>query len=145
MTTSVCGRCGKVIFRAGPGRPRKLCPDCRSERYGRDHKARRKAEMQNYVGKPCSRCGQPMEEGDEVHLDHRDGGGPNDYLGLSHAKCNLAGAARKRAAAAQRDERRNGRLDPGPPRTDVVHDETPGRCHCEERAHSLGAWPSRCW
>jgi hypothetical protein len=110
VTTSVCGACGKVIFRSGPGRPRKLCPECRTERYGREHKARREFEMQNYIGKPCSRCGRPMEAGDEVHLDHVDGGGPNDYRGLSHKRCNLA------AAAAVRDRRTPARVEPVPPR-----------------------------
>lgn len=152
MTTSVCSECGTVIFREGPGRPRKLCPDCRTDRYGRDHKARRAAELKDYVGKPCSRCGKPLEEGDDVHLDHVDGGGPNQYLGLSHAKCNLAGASRQRdllaggrALAAGREQaavapRRS--HDPGPPREGVVHAEG---CRCRETAASMGVWPSRCW
>jgi hypothetical protein len=153
MTTSTCRNCGTVIFKPGPGRPRKLCPDCRTERYGLDHKARRAAELADYVGRPCSRCGKPMLEDDEVHLDHVDGGGPNDYRGLSHAKCNMAGAARSRAVAAGRPRlaagkeqpvAKAGRYDPGPPREGIVH-EPPGRCHCEERAWTMGVWPSRCF
>jgi hypothetical protein len=48
-----------------------------------------------------------MERGQELHLDHRDGGGPHEYLGWSHAACNL------RAASVQRDLRAAARVAAG--------------------------------
>jgi hypothetical protein len=87
-----------------------------------------------------------MLESDELHLDHVDGGGPNEYRGLSHARCNLTGAARRRsAAAAARREIAAAmprRRDPGPMRTDIEHFEW---CECAARAQQFGAWPGRCW
>jgi hypothetical protein len=128
-----------------------LCDECRGGRYGGAHQKKRAAELEQQWGRPCARCGKPMERGQELHLDHRDGGGPHEYLGWSHAACNL------RAASVQRDLRAAARVasaapqptarkppDPGPPRPGVVH-EAPGRCHCEERAQAMGVWPSQCW
>lgn len=152
MPTGVCRECGAVIFREGPGRPRKLCDACRGGRYGGAHQKKRAAELEDAYGKPCARCGRPMERGQELHLDHRDGGGPHDYLGWSHARCNLAAASRQRDILAGRRALAAGTEqaavsprrshDPGPPRPDVVHAEG---CRCRETAACMGVWPSRCW
>ncbi len=49
--------------------------------------------LANAIGKPCVRCGLPIEAGQPVDLDHRDDG--NGYRGLAHASCNRrAGAER---------------------------------------------------
>jgi hypothetical protein len=108
VTQSVCRSCGAVIFREGAGRPRKLCDVCRGGRYGGAHQKKRAAELEQQYGRPCARCGKPMERGQELHLDHRDGGGPSDYLGWSHAICNL------RAASAQRDRNAAARVAAAP-------------------------------
>lgn len=99
MSVGICRSCGAQIGRPGPGRPRKLCDECRGGRYGGVHQTKRAREIESAYGTPCARCGKPMERGQELHLDHRDGGGPSDYIGFSHAKCNLSAASRSRAAA----------------------------------------------
>ncbi len=44
-------------------------------------------------GKPCVRCGEPLERGQAIDLDHNDDG--MTYRGLAHATCNRrAGAER---------------------------------------------------
>ena len=71
-------------------------------------------------------------EGQEIHLDHADGGGPDDYNGWAHAHCNTsAGAAR----GNQLRGRRNGAVArPAPlarlpaPRQCEFHD--PPLSHC---------------
>ena len=75
-------------------------------------------------------------------LYHADGGTARDYIGFSHAACNMAAGGR---AAARRAPVMPGVIDapvPAPPRHDIIH--RPG-CRCAEKARSWGAWPSRCW
>src|SRR5690606_22491985 len=86
------------------GRPSKRCRDCRAEqveRYGTEHKRLRKETLSQAYGQPCARCGEPMQPGQELHLDHADEG--SGYIGFSHKRCNLAAGASKinkeRAAA----------------------------------------------
>ena len=38
----------------------------------------------------CSRCGELIDPRDRWDLDHVDGGGPMDYHGPPHARCNRA-------------------------------------------------------
>jgi hypothetical protein len=40
------------------------------------------------AGVECSRCGERIDPRDKWDLDHIDGGGPYDYYGQSHARCN---------------------------------------------------------
>ena len=94
LPTKSCDVCGESFWQ-GRGRPSRYCPPCRAEvsRYGSAHQAVRAATIEGAVGTPCARCKVPIMEGQQVHLDHRDGG--NGYLGFSHARCNVsAGASR---------------------------------------------------
>ena len=149
-----CEQCGRGFVLA-TGRPAKRCPDCRGragQRYGSAHKRLRAAGVEAAYGTPCARCGRPLEYGQELHLDHADGGGPGDYRGWSHAACNIAAGNRHRhgravkaaqLAVSQPVATRPGPpYDPGPRRQDVEHKSW---CQCERMAVSLGAWPSRCW
>jgi hypothetical protein len=63
--------------------------------WGINHQ-RRRAAIAPYVnaGKAtCCRCHQPIEPGEEWHLDHNDD--RNGYAGVAHAPCNLAAGADK--------------------------------------------------
>lgn len=80
----------------------KFCEAHRS-RYGAAHRAKRANEIEAAYGQPCSRCHKPMREGQELHLDHLDGGGPDEYRGFSHQSCNVRASnyrAAERARAA---------------------------------------------
>ena len=46
----------------------------------------------------CVRCGKPIAPGEAWDLDHVDGGGPHDYAGPAHGRCNRQAGARKRNA-----------------------------------------------
>lgn len=62
-------------------------------RYGRQHRSIRRALLADAIGRPCVRCGKPIEAGQAVDLDHADDG--RSYRGLAHATCNRrAGQAR---------------------------------------------------
>lgn len=54
--------------------------------YGGTHQATRRAALPDAYGRPCSRCGRPMLEGQALDLDHTDD--RDGYRGFSHAKCN---------------------------------------------------------
>ena len=61
-------------------------------RYGRAHRQLRqqwasRVARGNVV---CRRCGEFIDPRDRWDLDHVDGGGPMDYHGPSHARCNRA-------------------------------------------------------
>ena len=75
-------------------------------KYGTAHRRLRKqwARKVERGDVECSRCGDPIDPRDTWDLDHRDGGGPLDYYGPSHARCN-------RATSSHRVER-EGWLDP---------------------------------
>jgi hypothetical protein len=66
-----------------------------TDRYGHRHRRLRAYLVATMDGRLCARCGRPLRAGDAVDLDHVDGGGPTDYLGLAHAHCNRSTAARK--------------------------------------------------
>jgi hypothetical protein len=78
-----------------------------AQRYGRRHRAIRSALMVDAIGKRCVRCGQPIEAGQAVDLDHHDNG--HDYRGLAHATCNRRAGA-ERGAVLKR-ARRNPIMD----------------------------------
>ncbi len=65
-----------------------------ARRYGWAHRRKRSAELADQHGRPCYRCGRPMARWQRLHLDHLDGGGPNDYAGWSHRRCNESAGAR---------------------------------------------------
>ena len=63
--------------------------------WGKNHQ-RRRAALVPYVntGKAtCCRCNEPIDPGDDWHLDHNDA--RDGYLGVSHATCNLRDGANK--------------------------------------------------
>lgn len=71
-------------------------------RYGRRHRAIRRALLAGAIGKPCVRCGQPIDAGQGVDLDHADDG--RNYRGLAHATCNRR-AGQERGEALKRARR----------------------------------------
>lgn len=147
MTASRCRNCGDMIFRPGQGRPSAFCARCKANgfgRYGSEHQRRRAAGIEAAYYQPCSRCGKVMLPGQELHLDHLDGGGPNDYLGFSHSKCNEAAGGRL-ASARRRGEAAAARVtphDPGPEPEGLVHRPD---CACADKALAFGRWPTECW
>jgi hypothetical protein len=94
MPIKRCEVCGKG-FSQGRGRPSKRCPACRpgGGRYGGAHKKLVAETRDQAYGRACCRCGGVMLRGQELHLDHADGGGPADYRGWAHAHCNESAAA----------------------------------------------------
>jgi hypothetical protein len=150
-----CKACG-LAFWQGRGRPSAYCAQCRkgNPRYGTAHRARRAEGLAYAWGSPCSRCGLPLLEGQEVHLDHADGGGPDDYRGWSHASCNEAAGARtanRNRGMARHPERyavpagaREERAYVPPPGSLPGFPHGPG-CRCGESYGQFGVWPSRCW
>lgn len=63
--------------------------------YGTEHQKLRAKLLPLAYGTPCSRCGQPMLQGQTLHFDHTDD--RTNYLGFSHAACNLKAGAQKAA------------------------------------------------
>jgi len=61
-------------------------------RYGTAHRRLRKqwARKVERGDVECWRCGKVIDPRDAWDLDHVDGGGPMDYYGPSHARCNRA-------------------------------------------------------
>ncbi len=101
MPNLVCKGCGTTFFQHR-GRPAKTCPECRAEnrRYGPEHEKLRAELAPVSVGTPCSRCGRPMLDPDDMDLDHRDDGA--GYRGMAHRSCNRrAGAIRGNKARAR--------------------------------------------
>jgi hypothetical protein len=66
-------------------------------RYGTAHRQLRKrwARRVERGDVECWRCGNPIDPREPFDLDHVDGGGPTDYYGPSHARCNRATNRRK--------------------------------------------------
>src|SRR5687767_8504589 len=74
-----------------------------NDRYGRMHRVERERVrlVVETGGAVCSRCSRPIHPHEPWDLDHADGGGPRDYRGPSHRKCNRKTAtwtAQRRAA-----------------------------------------------
>ncbi|MBA2741897.1 MAG: hypothetical protein H0U46_07790 [Actinobacteria bacterium] len=61
-------------------------------KYGTAHRRLRKqwASRVSRGGVTCSRCGELIDPRDRWDLDHVDGGGPLEYHGPCHARCNRA-------------------------------------------------------
>jgi hypothetical protein len=143
-----CEACGKQ-FMQGRGRPARYCPAHRhgGGKYDGAHKQRRAATIGQAWGQACTRCGRVLEWGQEIHLDHRDGGGPGDYRGWAHAACNTAAGARKGNRMRAVLNGRTVRPAAGsvlPPALPPVTGPNPGiehrpDCSCGE------LWTSRCW
>lgn len=98
MPDRSCEVCG-ARFWQGKGRPAKRCQACRPQagRYGTSHQRLRKATLPAAYGSPCVRCGEVMNLGQPLDLDHDELGG---YLGYAHASCNRSAGAAKRNAKA---------------------------------------------
>jgi hypothetical protein len=149
MPIKSCEVCG-AGFAQGRGRPSKYCPKHRDGggRYGGEHRKLRETTKAAAYGRPCARCQKPMLPGQELHLDHADGGGPVDYLGWSHAYCNTTAP-----------HRTNGQRAPGGPsavRPEVVVIPPvyePGSIRHRPECVCGGSvvyepgewWTSRCW
>jgi hypothetical protein len=43
----------------------------------------------------CARCGRPIMAGERWDLGHVDGGGPRDWSGAEHLKCNRGAPGRR--------------------------------------------------
>jgi hypothetical protein len=147
MPMRTCETCGKS-FSQGRGRPARWCPEHRNGggKYGTAHRQLRARTIGQAWGTACVRCGRVLEYGQEIQLDHLDGGGPGDYRGWSHAHCNQAAGARKinRLRAAVNGYRPTARppapaipqVVPKGPNPNIAHDAD---CKCGE------LWTSRCW
>ena len=65
-------------------------------KYDRRHRRIRRAMLPFAYGQPCVHCGQPMQVGQDLELDHTaDGLG---YRGMVHAFCNRSEGGRRGAA-----------------------------------------------
>jgi hypothetical protein len=76
-------------------------------RYGRRHRQLRR-ELAGVVAAgraKCARCARPILPTEQWDLSHVDGGGPADYEGVAHARCNRATATHR----VEREQRRTSR------------------------------------
>jgi hypothetical protein len=156
MPTRCCETCGRSFWQ-GRGRPSRFCPAHRAGggKYGGAHKQLRAAAIGQAWYTACVRCGLVMLPGQELHLDHLDGGGPGDYRGWAHAHCNTSAGASKGNRM-----RANGRPvtagitpagppppPPVPPGPDPSIRHSPD-CSCGGTVFYPGPdklWTSRCW
>jgi hypothetical protein len=134
MPVRACEACGRS-FTQGRSRPARFCPDCRpgGGRYGGEHRKLRESTIAEAYGQPCSRCGRPMVQGQDLHLDHDDSGDPSSYLGFSHAVCNTT--------APHRTVRVNGFSYPALEIPPARNPDIPHRPDCRCGAMRT----SRCW
>lgn len=75
--------------------------------YGTEHQRARRQLLPYAYGQPCTRCGQPLQPGQPLHLDHNDT--RTGYLGFAHASCNRRAGARK--GALMQGQAQRSRLD----------------------------------
>lgn len=68
-------------------------PNSNRRGYDYTHKQLRKALLPLAYGQPCSICGETMEKGQELHLDHTSD--RTGYRGFAHAECNTRDGAYK--------------------------------------------------
>lgn len=61
--------------------------------YDREHQKLRAKLLPLAYGKLCHLCGEVMEEGEALHLDHTEN--RTGYRGMSHAACNVLDGARR--------------------------------------------------
>jgi hypothetical protein len=66
--------------------------------YGARHQELRRRLLPTAIGRPCSRCGQPMLAGQALDLDHTDD--RRGYRGFAHAECNRRAAGYKSTGSA---------------------------------------------
>jgi hypothetical protein len=138
-----CTNC-RSSFVQRTGRPAMWCPSCRQDggRYDGEHKKIRAQGLEAAYGAPCARCGVLMLRGQDLELDHADGGGPRDYLGFSHRDCNRrAGASLGGQIRAARHGPYRGASRRSPtPRVPIGWCKSPAGCtshdHTHERAQS---------
>jgi hypothetical protein len=71
-----------------------------SQGYGTDHQKLRRQLLATAVGRLCTRCGQPIQPGQPVDLDHTDD--RRGYRGMAHRSCNRAAGGRRGAARRRR-------------------------------------------
>lgn len=109
--SETCAAAARVAKGHGFSRARK---SGRERGYGAEHQKLRAELLPTAYGKPCHLCGDVMEEGDDLHLDHTpDRAG---YRGFAHALCNYRdGARRGRQKQLERSLREGWRpgQDPG--------------------------------
>jgi hypothetical protein len=83
----------------------------REPKYMRHHEAlRRRLAPRVAAGLVlCVRCGEPILAEEPWDLGHIDGGGPRDYSGPEHQRCNRATAGRRirRTRAGRKQWSRN--------------------------------------
>ncbi|WP_041253567.1 hypothetical protein [Frankia sp. EAN1pec] len=79
--------------------------------YGYAHRRERARRLPSAWGTPCTRCGQALVRGQEIHLDHTED--RTGYLGFAHARCNRLAGASKGGRASHRGRRRT-RTTPPP-------------------------------
>ena len=67
----------------------------------------------------CSRCGEPIQPGEEWDLDHRDD--RRGYLGAAHSRCNRrAGAYLTNASRVEGGRWSRIWFEPSPPNVEVM-------------------------
>lgn len=117
-----CARCGGPVTPEPGSRRWKFCTDecfrkARNARgggrpsatqrgYGKDHVALRATLLPLAYGTPCALCGDVMNEGEELHLDHTED--RSDYRGMTHAACNVLDGALRGGQAAREKRLREG-------------------------------------
>lgn len=72
--------------------------------YGYQHQLLRRALLPYAYGRPCPRCGDIMQPGQRLDLDHNDD--RTGYRGMAHASCN------RRAGADKTNTQRRGEAAP---------------------------------
>lgn len=114
-----CCRCGSVIpagrlkycsaecltaaqIAAGHGFSRAKPRSTRARGYGTEHQALRAQLLPLAYGQNCHLCGDAMEQGQDLHLDHNED--RTGYRGMVHAACNRRDGAR-RGCERQRQQR----------------------------------------
>jgi len=65
--------------------------------YGGRHQRLRARLLPDAYGQPCTRCGQPLQIGQAIDLDHTDDRA--GYAGFAHRSCNRRAGAIKRNRA----------------------------------------------
>ncbi|KNX39495.1 hypothetical protein VV01_14565 [Luteipulveratus halotolerans] len=61
--------------------------------YGSDHRRTRAQLLPQAIGQPCHFCGEPMNEGQPLALDHTED--RSGYRGMAHLSCNAADGGRR--------------------------------------------------
>lgn len=72
--------------------------------YGYSHQVLRRALLPGAYGTPCPRCGERMQPGQPLDLDHTED--RTGYRGMAHATCN------RRAGAHKTNAQRRGETAP---------------------------------